>query len=79
MPAQWTAGASLHRASQSFLSQECVWAAAHVDKNSTSAAAAPARGVRWDMCTHPGHLDRHLSLVIQKHGCVECNDDTSML
>jgi FkbM family methyltransferase len=65
---QWLpSGATLHSATQSMLAQECVWAPARV--NSTA----------WNMCTHPGHLDRHLSRVIQQRGCVECSDVAFML
>lgn len=41
----------------------CVWANAHT------------RAARWDMCTFPSHLDKHISWPIQASGCfLECND-----
>ena len=61
--AQWLpAGASLKQATQALMVQECVWCKASVGNAS------------WDMCTYPANFDRHLSRVIQAHGCVECDD-----
>ena len=57
---------TLASATASFGSPECVWARANVGKLGSN--------VSFDMCTHAGAYDRHLSRIIQLHGCVECDD-----
>ena len=60
---QWLpTGSTLTQATASLMSQECVWATARV------------KNYNWTMCLHPGHLDRHVSRVIQTAGCIECDD-----
>ena len=63
-PAQWTAGASLNRATTSMTDIECVWTRARLRLVNIS----------FDMCTYPSRLDRHISLAIQKAGCLECDE-----